>query len=218
VKAARTTWHEGCRHTDPGADDFSPACLTKIALPAREPRGLIIGQSLACQSIRVIPNWSDGVLIVPIAAAQNKLRKSWVLNSRFVVGYAANLGRAHDVATIIEAVTLLHERATDSPAADIARRRGTEILREYNITVSPDGRPLNPDTIDWVRANVRQLFICSAPRPEECLGESEIQLPQHARRLHARHPRNRSHSSQGDGRSATGAYASSSPKPSPPFF
>jgi colanic acid biosynthesis glycosyl transferase WcaI len=82
----------------------------------------LMGQGIARETIRVIPNWSDGALILPIAAAENELRKSWALNDRFVVGYAGNLGRAHDVATIIEAMTLLQERATESPADDIARQ------------------------------------------------------------------------------------------------
>src|SRR5262249_31980110 len=32
------------------------------------------------ERIRIIPNWADGALIWPIAAAQNALRKSWSLN------------------------------------------------------------------------------------------------------------------------------------------
>ena len=79
-------------------------------------------EGIAREKIRIIPNWSDGTLIVPITAVQNALRKSWALNDRFVVGYAGNLGRAHDVATIVEAMTLLHERAADSLKYDVARR------------------------------------------------------------------------------------------------
>jgi glycosyltransferase involved in cell wall biosynthesis len=72
--------------------------------------------------IRVIANWADGALIAPVATAKNDLHKSWALNDRFVVGYAGNLGRAHDVDTIIEAMTLLHERVIDSRGDDVARR------------------------------------------------------------------------------------------------
>jgi colanic acid biosynthesis glycosyl transferase WcaI len=79
-------------------------------------------QGIAPDKIRVISNWADGTLIVPIAPAQNDTRKKWGLNDRFVVGYAGNLGRSHDVDTIIEAIALLHQRAIDSPADDIARR------------------------------------------------------------------------------------------------
>jgi glycosyltransferase involved in cell wall biosynthesis len=79
-------------------------------------------EKLGPEKIRIIPNWSDGTLIVPIAAAQNELRKNWTLNECFVVGYAGNLGRVHDIDTIIEAMTLLHESAMATPADDVARR------------------------------------------------------------------------------------------------
>jgi colanic acid biosynthesis glycosyl transferase WcaI len=74
------------------------------------------------EKIRVIANWSDGTLIMPLAPAQNELRKTWALEECFVVGYAGNLGRAHDIATIIEAMTALQERAIGSPLDDVARR------------------------------------------------------------------------------------------------
>ena len=79
-------------------------------------------EGIARERIWVIPNWSDRALIKPIPVAQNALRKNWALNDRFVVGYAGNLGRAHDVATIIEAMTLLHERAIHSSGDDVARQ------------------------------------------------------------------------------------------------
>ena len=78
-------------------------------------------QGISPERIQVIQNWSDGALIAPIAARQSELRKSWAPNSRFVVGYAGNLGRAHDVATIVEAMALLQERAI-GPKDDIASK------------------------------------------------------------------------------------------------
>jgi glycosyltransferase involved in cell wall biosynthesis len=80
------------------------------------------GEAIPRSKISTISNWSDGTHILPIAAAQNELRNSWALGDRFVVCYAGNLGRAHDIATIIEAMTLLQERATSSPLDEIARR------------------------------------------------------------------------------------------------
>jgi glycosyltransferase involved in cell wall biosynthesis len=79
-------------------------------------------EAIPREQIRIIPNWADGTLIAPISAGQNELRRSWALNDRFVVGYAGNFGRAHDAATTIEAMTLLHDRASDSPLDDVARR------------------------------------------------------------------------------------------------
>jgi colanic acid biosynthesis glycosyl transferase WcaI len=92
---------------------------------------IVVGESMAArlqaqgigrECIRVIPNWSDGTIIMPIESKQNARRAGWIPDGRFAVGYAGNLGRAHDVATIVEAMTLLHERAAKSPAADVARR------------------------------------------------------------------------------------------------
>jgi colanic acid biosynthesis glycosyl transferase WcaI len=79
-------------------------------------------EEIAPEKTRVISNWADGAKIVPIAPTKNDLRKKWGLSDRFVVGYAGNLGRAHDVDTIIEAMTVLHDRATNSPPDDVARQ------------------------------------------------------------------------------------------------
>ena len=80
-------------------------------------------QGIARERIQVIPNWSDGTLIVPHRARRERLRDSWAPNGRFIVGYAGNLGRAHDVDTIIEAMTILQQRAATAPADDIARSK-----------------------------------------------------------------------------------------------
>ena len=69
----------------------------------------------------MIPNWADGALIVPIKPNQNAFRACWVPDGWFVVAYAGNLGRAHDVDTIVEAMTLLQEGAK-ARADDIARQ------------------------------------------------------------------------------------------------
>ena len=71
-------------------------------------------EGIAPEHIRMIANWSDGALIVPIPPAGNQLRKDWRLNEHFVVGYAGNLGRAHDLTTIVETMTLLQQRSSGS--------------------------------------------------------------------------------------------------------
>jgi glycosyltransferase involved in cell wall biosynthesis len=77
-------------------------------------------QGIKRKSLRVIPNWADGGLIAPIAKDDNELRKSWALNSRFVVGYAGNLGRAHDFETVVDALTLLRDQAQSGPTNALA--------------------------------------------------------------------------------------------------
>jgi glycosyltransferase involved in cell wall biosynthesis len=79
-------------------------------------------QGVAPEKIRIIPNWSGGAPVKPISAEGNELRKAWGLNGQFVVGYAGNLGRPHDLGTIIEAATLLQEMALGSETNEIAQR------------------------------------------------------------------------------------------------
>lgn len=61
------------------------------------------------QRIRTIPNWADGRAIAPLPCAGHPLRAAWGLADRFVVGYAGNLGRAHDADTVLGAARLLRE-------------------------------------------------------------------------------------------------------------
>lgn len=64
----------------------------------------ICARGVAGDRIVVIPNWADGDAIRPFARENNALRRAWGLEDRFVVAYSGNLGRAHDVATIVDAV------------------------------------------------------------------------------------------------------------------
>ncbi|MGH7225975.1 MAG: glycosyltransferase family 4 protein, partial [Gemmataceae bacterium] len=60
--------------------------------------------------ISVIPNWVDDAAIVPIDGSANPLRHEWALNNKFVVAYSGNLGRAHDVETLLGAAERLNAR------------------------------------------------------------------------------------------------------------
>jgi colanic acid biosynthesis glycosyl transferase WcaI len=71
----------------------------------------LLNEGIESHKVRVISNWSDETAIRPVPATQNSLRKDWGLEDRFVVGYAGNLGRAHDIDTIVDAITLLQEQA-----------------------------------------------------------------------------------------------------------
>jgi glycosyltransferase involved in cell wall biosynthesis len=59
--------------------------------------------------IHVIPNWCDDEDVVPVAQAENPLRRAWGLDGRFVVGYSGNLGRGHDFATVLGAARRLRD-------------------------------------------------------------------------------------------------------------
>ena len=66
--------------------------------------------------IRLIPNWADGDLIRPIDSTTNALRREWGLGETFVVGYSGNLGRPHDIETMLEAIAVTEpERQPSSP-------------------------------------------------------------------------------------------------------
>ena len=58
--------------------------------------------------IHVIPNWCNDKLIRPVAHSENPLRQVWGLrSSQFVFGYSGNLGRAHDIGTVLAAAERL---------------------------------------------------------------------------------------------------------------
>ncbi|MBF0583312.1 MAG: glycosyltransferase family 4 protein [Magnetococcales bacterium] len=61
------------------------------------------------ERIRVIHNWSDGQSIIPISAGENPLRTAWGLTDFFVVGYSGNLGRAHELDTLLAAAEQLKQ-------------------------------------------------------------------------------------------------------------
>jgi len=57
----------------------------------------------------VIPNWANGQAIRPVEPAVNPLREQWGLAGKFVVGYSGNLGRAHDVNTLVGTIRELQQ-------------------------------------------------------------------------------------------------------------
>lgn len=59
--------------------------------------------------VRVIHNWADGKLIRPTDVLSSQLRSEWGFADRFVVGYSGNMGRAHDMETLIAACVALKD-------------------------------------------------------------------------------------------------------------
>ncbi|MEO6259371.1 MAG: glycosyltransferase family 4 protein [Thermoanaerobaculia bacterium] len=58
--------------------------------------------------VTVQPNWAHGDL-QPIPSDRNALRAQWFPSHPFVVSYSGNLGRAHEVATLVGAIHELRE-------------------------------------------------------------------------------------------------------------
>ena len=57
--------------------------------------------------VRTIANWADGRAIRPVDHAANALRAEWGLGEAFVVAYSGNLGRAHEIETLLKAMYVL---------------------------------------------------------------------------------------------------------------
>jgi colanic acid biosynthesis glycosyl transferase WcaI len=77
-------------------------------------RDYLIARGLAPGRIRISENWADPATISPLPAAQSALRRELGLEDCFVVAYSGNLGRAHDIDTLLRAGELL---ATDANIA-----------------------------------------------------------------------------------------------------
>lgn len=69
------------------------------------------GEGVSRERIVVIPNWADAETIQPVSAEKNPLCAQWGLEGRFVVGYSGNLGRAHEIDTLLGALERLKDEA-----------------------------------------------------------------------------------------------------------
>lgn len=70
-------------------------------------RDRLIDEGVYPDRVVVVPNWSDGDMIVP--KEDNDLRREWDLRDVFVVGYSGNYGRAHDFDTVADTIERLLE-------------------------------------------------------------------------------------------------------------
>jgi len=64
------------------------------------------------ECIRIIPNWADGGAVAPVEPPANRMRAEWGLADAFVVAYSGNLGRAHAIETLLEAMSLTARQTT----------------------------------------------------------------------------------------------------------
>jgi colanic acid biosynthesis glycosyl transferase WcaI len=69
------------------------------------------GRGIPAVLLRVIPNWADEMAIRPVPIDANHLRTAWgYAADEIVVGYSGNLGRAHEIETILDAAGRLRAR------------------------------------------------------------------------------------------------------------
>ena len=74
-------------------------------------RERVLHEGAPPERVAVIPNWTDDEDIQPLPVEQCRLRRAWGLSGDdFVVGYSGNLGRAHEIETLLAAARLLRDR------------------------------------------------------------------------------------------------------------
>ncbi|MBP0581196.1 glycosyltransferase family 4 protein [Labrys sp. LIt4] len=69
----------------------------------------VAGFGVPASRIATICNWCDDRRIQPADTEPNRLRRDWGLQDKFVIGYSGNLGRAHEIDTLIGAARLLRD-------------------------------------------------------------------------------------------------------------
>lgn len=79
-------------------------CMEEVITEKMKKHNLIPNGKLHHISI-----WSDDKLIRSASERENPLRKEWGLEDKFVVGYFGNMGRFHDMETIISAAEILKD-------------------------------------------------------------------------------------------------------------
>jgi colanic acid biosynthesis glycosyl transferase WcaI len=66
-----------------------------------------VGARVPPSKCRVIENWADPGAVRPKGACDSELRTRLGLGGKFVIGYSGNLGRAHEIETLLEAAESL---------------------------------------------------------------------------------------------------------------
>lgn len=70
----------------------------------------VVKRGVDTRKVVVIPNWADGAALQPVAPEANRLRSEWGLGDKFVIGYSGNMGRAHELRTVVRAAADLRGR------------------------------------------------------------------------------------------------------------
>lgn len=155
-------------------------------------------------NVRIIENWSDVAAIRPIDRADNPLAQRLPPGEPFVVGYSGNLGRAHDVDTLLGAVRALRDdsrvlfRMTGGGAGMRTLREIAAREQLTNLSFAPyvprdqlsQGLGLADLHLAGLRPELEGLIlpskvygIAAAGRPMAYIGDPEAEVP----RLFAEH-------------------------------
>jgi colanic acid biosynthesis glycosyl transferase WcaI len=82
------------------------AAAVNVVLGSRM-RDYLIARRVPAKQIQVIENWAGSEALHPKLASDSLLRSRLGLADRFVVGYSGNLGRAHEIETLLGAAAAL---------------------------------------------------------------------------------------------------------------
>jgi glycosyltransferase involved in cell wall biosynthesis len=63
------------------------------------------------QRVHILPNWADAEGVRPIVPEANVFRREHGLEGKTVVLYSGNMGRGHDMRTLLEAARVLRDRS-----------------------------------------------------------------------------------------------------------
>lgn len=80
-----------------------------VALGEAQRERCVAAGARAGQTV-VIPNWADGEAVKPVAPEDNPLRAELARGARCLVMYSGNIGRGHDVETLVGAARALEGR------------------------------------------------------------------------------------------------------------
>ncbi len=107
----------------------------------------LLACSVAPDRVRTIPNWIDSGWFRPVTPEANSKRRAWDLAGCFVVQYSGNLGRVHEVETLLSAIRTL---AREQPSIRFLFVGGGVQRARLERTVSESGlanvsfRPYQP--------------------------------------------------------------------------
>lgn len=86
------------------------AAATNVVI-GRRMHALLIAQGVPPEQITTIQNWTSDATLIPDAQGYEALRERWgFAPTNVVVGYSGNLGRAHDVDTLLDAAKRLQDK------------------------------------------------------------------------------------------------------------
>ena len=118
--------------------------VDRVIVLGRDMLQLVEGKVLRkAGHISIITNWADVDTVLPGERTSNPLLQRYGLTEKFVVQYSGNMGRTHDLESLVACARILEkEQAVQflfigSGAKEQWLRKTTEELRVSNITILP---------------------------------------------------------------------------------